>query len=214
MRIINITDPHQKKHFEYFRTMNHPHFNICGNIDITPFVGQVKYSEHSFSVSVIYVLSRIANELPWFRRRLRKDTIVEHEVVHPSFTILPDNSEVFSFCKVPFQPDFKAFCSEAIRMIEWRKKEPSFEDDLDRDTYIFLSAIPWVSFTSVQHAMNYHPHDSAPRITWGKYFQEGERIKMPISVSVHHALADGRHVGEYFKRVEQLMQEWSAFLEN
>jgi chloramphenicol O-acetyltransferase type A len=208
MRIISLTDPHQKKHFEYFRTMNHPHFNICANIDITSFVGQVKFSEYSFTVSMVYVLSRIANELSPFRRRLREETIVEHEVVHPSFTIQPEHSSVFSFCKVPFQPDFEAFCSDATRMIEMRKKEPSFEDDLDKDTYIFLSAIPWISFTSVQHAMNYHPHDSAPRITWGKYFKEGSGIKMPLSVSVHHALADGRHVGAYFEQVEQLMQDF------
>ena len=63
-----------------------------------------------------------------------------------------------------------------------------------------------MSFTSFQHAINYNPIDSVPRITWGKFFNEGKNIKMPLSVQVHHAVVDGRHVGQYFQLFENLIQ--------
>ena len=80
------------------------------------------------------------------------------------------------------------------------------EDEVNRDDYLFLSAIPWVSFTSFAHAMHYEPADSVPRFTWGKYFKEGDKILMPLSVQAHHAVVDGRHTGKYFQQFQKYMQ--------
>ena len=42
------------------------------------------------------------------------------------------------------------------------------------------------------------PDDCVPRIAWGRYTgQPGGRITIPVSVQVHHALADGEHVGAF-----------------
>ena len=90
------------------------------------------------------------------------------------------------------------------------KSNPSFEDEFGRDDYLFLSAIPWMIFTSFQHAMNFNTTDSVPRITWGKFFKEGKKTKMPLSVQVHHAVVDGRHVGKYFQLFEELTQAPSS----
>ncbi|MGK0468500.1 MAG: nitroreductase [Clostridium sp.] len=32
-----------------------------------------------------------------------------------------------------------------------------------------------------------NPVDSIPRISWGKYFEESGKIKLPLSVQAHHA---------------------------
>ena len=82
------------------------------------------------------------------------------------------------------------------------KSNPSLEDQPGRDDYLFLSAIPWVSFTSIQHAMHFHPHDSVPRISWGKFFEQNGKILMPVSIQAHHALVDGRHMGAYFETLQ------------
>ena len=50
-----------------------------------------------------------------------------------------------------------------------------------------------------------NPVDSIPRIAWGKFFSKGDRIKMPLSVQIHHALADGIHVGRYFNLVQEYL---------
>jgi len=91
-------------------------------------------------------------------------------------------------------------------------KNPSMEDEEHRDDYLFLSAIPWVSFTSFSHAMHYTPADSVPRITWGKYFEEGEKILMPLSVQAHHAVVDGRHTGKYFELFQKYMRNPESVL--
>jgi chloramphenicol O-acetyltransferase type A len=70
---------------------------------------------------------------------------------------------------------------------------------------LFMTAIPWVSFTSFMHPMNLQPPDSVPRFAWGKFFKDGDRIKMPLGVQVHHALMDGIHVGRYYNAVQEYL---------
>ncbi len=161
--------------------------------------------------TIAWAVSKTANDLPPFRQRIRGDEIVEHDGVHPSFTVDTEVSEVFSFCEVKYNPDFSIFINDAIKRIELMKKGPSFEDEPGRDDYLFLSTIPWVSFTGITHAMNYHPHDSVPRITWGKYFDQQDKTMMPLSVQAHHALVDGQYVGKFFQKFEKLASsapEW------
>lgn len=184
--------------------MNHPHFNLCGNVEVTGIIEKIKKKKLSFTPTIAWVMSKAANDIPEFRQRIREGKVVQHEVVHPSFSVETEVADVFSFCEVKFSEEQDDFLMRAKDIMEAMRKNPSMEDDHNRDDYLFMSSIPWISFTSMQHAMSYHPCDSVPRITWGRYFKEGDKIMMPLSVQVHHAVVDGRHVGKYFELVDDL----------
>lgn len=207
MREISFDHPHQKKHFDFFNTMNHPHFNITANVDITHLRQYLKAQQIPFTPAILFLVCKAANSIREFRWRIREGKIVEHNFVHPSITVPTLVSEAFSFCYVDYQPEFTKFAPAFAQAQAAMKDNPSFEDDEARDDFLFISAIPWISFTSFQHAMHFHPSDSVPRIVWGKYFEENGKIKMPLSVQVHHAILDGRHVGQYFDLLQQLMDE-------
>jgi len=204
MKIIEFKNPHRRKHFEFFNAMNHPHFNLCGNVEITSFLQEIKKKKIPFTPALVWILAKAANDISEFKQRIRSEQIVQHDYVHPSFSVETDEADFFSFCEVKFAEDKTDFIIRAEEMMLRMRTNPVMEDDHMRDDYLFMSAIPWVSFTSMQHAMSYHPCDSVPRITWGKYFKEDNKVMLPLSVQVHHALVDGRHVGRYFQAVEVL----------
>jgi chloramphenicol O-acetyltransferase type A len=207
MKQIIFENEHRQKHFEFFKSMNHPHFNICANVDITHFLQILNENKLPFTYSVVYAIAKTAKEIKEFRWRIIEGELFECENVTPSFTTYTEVADVFSFCDVPFEEDYQKFIKNAAAKAEERSKNPSFEDG-DHHDYLFLSSIPWVSFTMFQHAMPFHPTDSVPRITWGKYFAEGDKIKMPLSIQAHHAVVDGRHVGLYFQKIEQFFQHF------
>ena len=207
MKHIVFENEHRKKHFDFFNGMNHPHFNITANVDVTDAISFMKSEGWPLTFSLVYLLSRAANEIKEFRWRIREGSVVEHSAVHPSFTVPTQEADVFSFCTVDYNTNAHAFITEAKKVSDAMKTDPSLEDEEGRDDYLFLSAIPWVSFTSIQHAMNYHPHDSVPRISWGRFFTLNGKQMMPLAVQVHHALVDGRHVGHYFEKVEVLLSD-------
>lgn len=206
MKEVVFGSPHRKKHFDFFNHMNHPHFNITANVEVSLFLKHVKTNQLPLTFSLVHLLSEAANDINEFRWRIRGEKIVEHQFVHPSFTVTTDEADVFSFCTVPFHNDMEKFNKEAQRIKEAMKTNPSIEDEPGRDDYLFMSAIPWISFTGIQHAMHYHPHDSVPRISWGKFFELEGKMMMPLSVQAHHALVDGRHLGKYFQNVENKLK--------
>lgn len=207
MRKIEFTNPHRRKHFEYFRTMNHPHYSITANVDITRLLEKIKDESLKFTPVMVYQITNTAHQIKPFLQRIRGTEVVEHDYVHPSFSVSTKVSDVFSFCEVKYKGEFKDFYERAIDRIKMMQEDPVFEDEEERDDYLFLSALPWISFTSITHAMHYHPHDCIPRISWGKTFQDGDKTLMPLSLTGHHALIDGKNMGDYYN----LFQEKISF---
>lgn len=204
MRYIDLDTWKRKDHFSYFRQFSYPQFNICANVDITRYYRYLKEKGLPFFVSVVYAASKAANGVKEFRYRIREDKVVEHDIVSPSYTILTED-ETFAFCLTGYVEEYSVFKENALRDIERIKNNPSIEDEPGRDDVLYISSLPWVSFTGVTHPINLDPTESIPRISWGKYFEENGKIQLPVSVQVHHALMDGFHVGQFFIAIQDIM---------
>lgn len=204
MRTINLETWPRREHFRLFGSFDHPHFGMCANVDVTSFRPYVRHNGYSFTVAVVYVIAWAANALPEFRWRIRGERVVEHEIVHPSFTILIKD-DLFSFCTVEYAWDLPEFSARAAESIARVKAQPYLENDPGRDDMLYMSPIPWVSFTSFTHPMQLHPADSVPRFAWGKIFEEGGTLKMPLAVQGHHALMDGIHMGRFYEKAQEFL---------
>ncbi|WP_252244466.1 MULTISPECIES: chloramphenicol acetyltransferase [unclassified Clostridium] len=211
MKLIDIENWKRKDHYNFFRQVDYPHFNICGNIDITKFYKYIKENELPFFISILYASTKTANSIKEFKLRIRGDKVIEHETVNPSFTIITDE-EVFSFCRSNYTDNFNEFKTNTLKEIEKVKNNISIEDEPGQDDLLYITSIPWVSFTNITHPIQMNPVDSIPRIAWGKYFEEGGNIKLPISVDVHHALVDGVHIGQYFNIIEEILDNPMKYL--
>lgn len=199
MKYIRFDDPHRQKHFDFFNRMSSPHFSLTAPLDITKWLHSLKAQGLPFTPAMAYLLASAANEIPAFRWRIRGQSVVEHEQVSPSFTVQTAASSVFSFCTVEYHPSPRAFLRRAQQQMAAVQETPSFEDEPGRDDFLFLSSIPWVAFTQIQHAMQ-SPADSVPRIAWGKYLaQDSGKVIMPVSVQAHHAVVDGQDMGQFFE---------------
>ena len=211
MKFIDIETWNRKNHYSYFKELDYPHFNVCGNVDITEFYRYIKEKEQPFFISILYVATKTANSIKEFRYRIREDKVVEHETVNPSFTVMGED-EIFGFCASKFMDEFNDFKINTSEKIEKTKNNISVEDKPGCDDVIYMTSMPWVSFTSVTHPTHMNPVDSIPRIAWGKYFEENGRIKLPLSVQVHHALVDGVHVGRYFNKIQEILDAPEKYL--
>ena len=211
MRYIDMQTWPRRDHFRLFSSFNHPHFSMCANVDVTAFYPFVKRHGYSLTVSMVYVIARASNSIPEFRQRIRGDQVVEHEIVNPGFTILIDK-DLFTFCAVEYTENFSEFASRAANNVAHVKAHPDLENNAEKDDVLYMSPIPWVSFTSFSHPMQLHPADSVPRFAWGKYFQESETWKMPLSVQGHHAVMDGIHMGRFYETVQDYLHHPEAVL--
>jgi chloramphenicol O-acetyltransferase type A len=211
MRTIDLETWPRRDHFRLYRSLDYPHFSMCAPVDATAFYPAVKQRGASFTIATMYVLARAANALPAFRQRIRGDAVVEHEVVHPSVTMLTQD-ELFSFCTVAYADEFPAFAVRAADRLAALREQPTLADEPGQDDLLFMTAIPWVSFTNFSHPQHWHPVDAVPRFAWGKLFQDGGVLKMPLDVQGHHALMDGLHVGRFYAQVQDFLDHPEAVL--
>jgi chloramphenicol O-acetyltransferase type A len=184
---------------------------MCANVDLTEFQPFVKQKGFSITVAIVYLITRTANLIPEFRYRIRPGAVVEHDVVHPSTTILAGD-DLFTFCWFDYFESFRLFSISAAERIASAKQHPTLENVPGRDDFLYMTAIPWVSFTSFIHPMHLQPPDSVPRFAWGKFFQEGERVMMPLGVQAHHALMDGLHMGQFYSTIQEFFHQPEAAL--
>ena len=201
--MIDLNTWKRRNHYNLYKNLAFPYLNICANVDISPLYNWSKENRISFFSCIAYLTSRAANQIPELRQRIRGETVVEHAVVHPSFTVLTDD-ETFGFATIHYSPQFSQFHKNVITGIETTKRNPTIHDEPGRDDMIFLTTVTWVSFTQITHPVPLNPPDSFPRITWGKFFDEGQKRLMPLSLLANHALVDGLHVGKFF----ELVQDW------
>ena len=210
MRTIDLKTWHRKDHYEFFCGFEYPHFSLCADVGLTTFLPAIKEANVSFTAAIMYLIARTANAIPEFRQRVREGNPVEHDVVHPSATILTKN-DLFSFCTVLYSEDFLEFIRRAEEEISQVKQNPYIEEKIQDDSMLFMSPIPWVSFTAFMHPLRLNPADSVPRFAWGKYQEQDGKVMMPLSVQAHHAMVDGIHVGRYYQQIQELLdrpEDW------
>ncbi len=209
---LDVSSWSRREHFNLFRTYDRPFFNICANVDVGRLKALVDNTEGiSFFVSCLYLSTRVANEVEPFRYRIRGDSVLVHDVVHPGTTI-PLRDDTFGFAYLEYRRDFRRFADEASREMDVCASRPSLNPRDDRDDLIHFTALPWISFTSVAHARRFQAEDSTPKIVFGKYERTGDRLMMPVSIEVHHALMDGVHVARYFSLLEKYLVRVESIL--
>ncbi len=208
---LDVTSWARRDLFEFFRGYDKPYFNVCVQLDITELLALLrKRPDASVSLAYHYLALRIANEVEPFRYRLRDGKVLVHDVIHGATTVLLSN-ESFAFAYFDYTADYRKFSADAQGVITEVKREGTFKSR-PSDDLIHFTTLPWVSFTSFSHARNWGQEDSVPKITFGKFTNEGKRVLMPFSVEVHHALMDGLHVGRYLSRLEAVLADPEASL--
>ena len=212
-KYLDIESWNRKQQFYFFKDFDNPFFNICANLDLTELVKYVKSKGISFFQASLYLSLKAANEIESFRYRLRGDKVIVHNNIHGGSTILNED-ETFSYGYFDYFPNFGEFeVNASERLAEIHNSSGQLDPKEDRDDMIYYSMIPWISFTSFSHARAFNREDSIPKIVFGKYFEENQLIKMPVSVEVHHSLMDGIHVGKFFDLFQKYLDQPQKYLE-
>ena len=102
--------------------------------------------------------------------------------------------------------------ARATEQIANVRENLTLTDEPGQDNLLFMTPIPWVSFTSLMHPLQLNPTDSVPRFAWGKFFAEGDSLKMPLSVQGHHAVMDGLHAGRFYAEIQTYLSDPGSVL--
>jgi len=137
--VVNYEEWERKMHCEIFRNYLMPQYSISFDLDITRFYENVKVHGWSFTLALIYVITKSANEIENFRYRFEDGKVVLYDGIETSFTYLNSETNLIKNVVVPMQESIEAYLKEAHETIEAQKVY--FTGPMRNGIYQF-SAIP------------------------------------------------------------------------
>lgn len=207
-RVLDWERYPRRAHFDYFHAMADPYAGVTVQVDVTRFLAACRDGGLPFFLSFLYCAGRAANGVPQLRQRIAEGRPVEFPSCDTSHTVMREDG-AYAYCRLNCMRPFEEFLPAAQAAQEAAKASGSLDDGEDALSLLFISTLPWVGYTALRQPVP-APADSNPRITWGKYRQEGERTVMPVTLLVNHALVDGVHMARFFSALEEELAHFTA----
>lgn len=198
----------RKEHFEIFQSFAESTFNQTVLLDITALLKYTKQVGWKFYPTIIFLLSKVVNSHAEFRMAIKNNELVVWNEVHPNYTIFHNETETFSSLWSHYDGNIHHFQKTYSEdMAQYRDNLSYWPKAESRENIFFISAIPWVSFTSFNTNVAHMHNFFSPMFTLGKYYQQGEKILLPLAVLVHHSVCDGFHVARLINELQEMCDD-------
>lgn len=203
----------RKEHYNHYAESDHCTYSITSGIDVTSLVAQIKADKKRFYPTFIYVVTKAVNAISEFKMAIENDILGIFDYISASYLIFHEDDKTFSCAFTEYNEDFDVFYNSIISDMNRYKDVKGFEamDYIPANTFP-VSCIPWISYTAMNLNMPYSHNFYAPIITWGKFEKQADKLILPLTVQINHAVADGYHTSMLFNDVQKICDD-AAWLE-
>lgn len=213
--IIDVESWGRRDTFNFFKGFVNPIFSITAEVECTGGYKRAKERGESFFIHYLYAILRGLNEIEEFRYRVEQtcpnDPIVvtKYDRVDTRTPITVGNNGEYVELYVPYIADFDTFYKNTTELIANIDSEADPFGCVDENGLgvSCISAIPTLHFTSATQTLkSIGAVNMMPLINVGKMVEHEGVRSMPIAVSVHHGLADGKHMSDLFASIESCLK--------
>lgn len=192
----------RREYFYYFTKMMPTGFSLTVNLDITKLLAWTREHGVKFNAAYLYLVSHCLTNHPEMRVGRVDEQLVTFDVVHPSYTIIHDDHSMSNLWTA-YTADFATFNQNYLADLAQYGQQPGTMPKAPQSPNLFtIGSLPWVNFTA------YTPLPFTPLQTFqpifqaGKFTVTGSQTIMPLSITIHHAVADGYHVSTLFNDLQ------------
>lgn len=204
---------------KYYRKGVYRHFSedckcsvsITTRIDVTELYRKSKATDTKFYLNFLYILCKVLNSREDYRMGYlwQTDTLVCYDKINPVQYVFHDDTETCSIAYSEYYEDYKTFYNKALEDLEKAKQTHKYGlDSANHPNWFDASYISWLSYYSLNIELPDGYLYFAPIINWGKFRKENERLMMPVTVRMNHAVADGYLIAKVFKLLEKEVSEF------
>ena len=202
--VIDLNTWDRKERFNHFFNNAKCTYSITVNIDITNLYNYTKTNKLRFYPTFTWVVSKVINNYKEFKMAFdEKGRLGFFDEIGPSYSVLNNKTKVTSDLYTSFNSVFANFYMDMENNLNKYKEEANFTTKFQNNFFI-VSCLPWFSYTSFNVNNEGSTPFLFPMVTWGKFFKEDNKIIMPVTIQVHHAVADGYHCSLFFSDVKEI----------
>jgi len=204
----------RRDRFAMFDGMDSPALNLTFTLELPDFRPWCKAQGLApFHVLLCAVL-RSTLKVENFRYRVLDGEVLRIDRLRPSFTVTNANDDV-NFAQFAWSDDLREFVARGqaarVEASAMTALNPVYKAMTPRECrdQVFITCIPWLDFTSIQHPTAALDNPDIPSIAWGKFRDApGGRLQLPFSVQAHHGFVDGFHIHQLAQQIEAELTEF------
>lgn len=196
----------RREYFYYFTKLSPLGFSLTVNLDITATKKWAQAHHVKFNAVYLYLASQALLAHPEMRVGKVDEQLVTYDVLHPSYTVMHADHTISNLWTA-YDANFEQFYQNYLADLTTYGDVPGPMPKAPQSGNLFtIGSLPWVNFTS------YTPLPFTPLTSFFPVLQAGKfittddgQVTMPLSITIHHAVADGYHVSQYFNDLQALL---------
>lgn len=193
--------------YAHFQKMANPAVTLCFPLDLPDFRPWCKAQAlppfHVLLFAVLHAIQKLEN----FRYRVFEGEVIRIDSLRPSYTVINQHNDL-NFAQFAWSDDLREFVArsvmagnEAGSMTGLNQQYQAMSPRECKDQ-VFVTCIPWLDFTSIQHPVASFDGQDIPALAWGKFRDgPGGRLQLPFSVQAHHGFVDGFHIHQLARQI-------------
>lgn len=179
--------------------------SMTADINAAPLLKLTKTYGLKFYPAMIWAVLKTVNARGEFKYGWgERGELIKWDFVSPSYAEFHKDDEKCTKTVTEYSGDLFDFHARFLEDRERYKNCRGFATE-QPPNFFDVSCLPWLRYRS----FDMHVFDGgkflAPVITWGKYEREGGRCLMPLTMNIHHAVADGFHLARFFLELQELI---------
>ena len=180
--------------------MDSPALNLCFTLELPDFRPWCKAQGlapfHVLLCAVLRSVLKVEN----FRYRVLDGEVIMIDRLTPSFTVKNQHDDL-NFAMFDWSDDLREFVArgraagvEASNMAGLNRQYATLSPRQAKEQ-VFVTCIPWLDFTSIQHPTAVLGQPDIPSLAWGRFCDAPDgKLSLPFSVQAHHGFVDGFHI--------------------
>ena len=205
----------RRDRFDLFSSMDSAAVNLCFPLELPDFRPWCKEQGlapfHVLLCAVLRSVLKVEN----FRYRLLDGEVIRIDRLVPSFTVVNHNNDV-NFAQFDWSDDLREFVARgraagiAASNVTGLNQRYATLSPREAKDQVFVTCIPWLEFTAIQHPTTRVGRSDIPSLAWGR-FRDGAdgKLVLPFSVQAHHGFVDGFHI---YQLGQQIVSELAAMM--
>ena len=203
---------------KYYRKGVYRHFtedckcsvSMTARVDVTNLVKHSKETGTKFYINFLYLLSKTLNSRDDYRMQYlwQSDELICYDVINPTQYVFHEDTETCTPVYTTYYEDYNEFYKNAVADVEAAKQTHEYLLDTDHPNWFDASYVSWLSYDSLNVELPDGYLYFLPIVNWGKYREENDRLMMPLTVRLNHAVADGYLVANVYRLLEKEIAEF------
>lgn len=210
--VLNIDKWDRKETFNHFMSVANCSYSITVNIDITTLHEYIKKEKLRFYPTFTWIVTRAVNSQKEFRMGYNEEGLLGYfNKINPSYSVLSKTTNIMSDLSTDYNENFVDYYNEMCIVLDKFQIDNKYKTSFAPNFFI-VSCIPWLNYSSFN--VNNHGDNPFlfPMVTWGKFRLENNKTYIPVTMQIHHAVADGYHCSLFYNKIEEIINKPEEYL--